>query len=64
MRGHIVASLSYSTKSGKVIDFERVLKLLLSAVPLSIANGEGSRRETSKRELVDVINPKGNKNCT
>ena len=31
---------------------------------MSIANGDGSRRETSKSKLMDVINPKGNENST
>ena len=63
-RNIIGALLSYSAKSGRAIDFERALKFPLSAVPLSIANGDGSRRETSKNTLMDVINPKGNENFT
>ena len=63
-RNIIGALLSYSAKSGRAIDFERALKFPLSAVPLSIANGDGSRRETSKNKLMDVINPKGNENFT
>ena len=54
--------LSYSTKSDRAINFERALKFPRSAVPLSIANGYGSRRETSKSKLKDVLNPKGNEN--
>ena len=63
-RNIIGALLSYSAKSGRAIDFERALKFPLSAVPLNIANGDGSRRETSKNKLMDVINPKGNENFT
>ena len=61
-RNIIGALLSYSTKSGTAIDFERALKFPLSAVPLSTANGDGSRRETSKSKVMDFINPKGNEN--
>ena len=61
-RNIIGALLSYSAKSGRAIDFERALKFPLSALPLNIANGDGSRRETSKNKLMDVINPKGNEN--
>ena len=49
------ALLSYSVKSGKAIVFEEV-----SAASLSVANGDGSRREISKSKLMDVINPKEN----
>ena len=63
-RNIIGALLSYSAKSGRAIDFERALKFPLSAVPLSIANGDGSRRESSKIKLMDVINLKGNENFT
>ena len=63
-RNIIGALLSYSAKSSRAIDFERALKFPLLAVPLSIANGDGSRRETSKSKLMDVINPKGNEKST
>ena len=63
-RNIIGALLSYSAKSGRAIDFERDLKFPLSAVPLSIANGDGSHGETRKNKLMDVINPKGNENFT
>ena len=63
-RNIIGALLSYSAKSGRATDFERALKFPLLAVPLSIANGDGRRRETSKNKLMDVINPKGNENST
>ena len=44
--------------------YGKALKLPLSAVPLSIANGDGNRRETSKSKLMGVINPNGNENFT
>ena len=47
---------------GRAIDFERAIKLPLLAVPLNIANGDGSCRETIKNELMHVINPKRNVN--
>ena len=56
-RNIIGALLSYSTKSGRAIDIERALKFPLSVVRLSIANGDGSRRETSRSKLMDAINP-------
>ena len=61
-RNIIDALFSYSAKAGKAIDFERALKVSLPALPLSIANGDGSHREKSKSKLMDVINPKGNEN--
>ena len=61
-RNNIGAFLSYSAKTGRAIDFERALKVSLPALPLSIANGDGSNREKSKRKLMDLINPKGNGN--
>ena len=61
-RNIIGALLSYSTKSGRAIDIERALKFPLSVVPLSIANGDGSRRETNRSKLMDAINPEGNEN--
>ena len=54
--------LLYSAKSGRATDSERALKLRLSAVPWSIANGDGNRRETNKSKLMDVTDPKGNEN--
>ena len=47
---------------GRAIDFERAIKLPLLAVPLNIANGDGSCRETIKNELMHVINSKRNVN--
>lgn len=58
----IGAFLSYSRKSGRAVDFEMALKSPLSAAPLSIANEDGSRWETSKIKLMDIINRKGNEN--
>ena len=60
----IFGALLYSAKSGRAIDFDRALKFLLSPVHLSIANGGGSRRETSKSKMMEVINPLGNENST
>ena len=59
----IFGALLYSAKSGRAIDFDRALKFSLSPVPLSIANGDGSCRETSKSKM-EVINPLGNENST
>ena len=58
----IGAFLSYSRKSGRAVDFEMALKSPLSAAPLSIVNEDGSRWETSKIKLMDIINRKGNEN--
>ena len=63
-RNIIGALLWYSAKLGIAIDFERALKIPLSTVILSTANGDGSRKETSKSKFMDVINPKGNENST
>ena len=54
-RNVIGALLSYSARLNKVIDLENALKYPLSATPLSIALGDGSRRETSKSKLMNVI---------
>lgn len=56
-RNIIATLLSHSARSKKVIDFESALKYPLSATPLSIAIGDGSRRETSKSKLMNVIKP-------
>ena len=58
---NIGALLSYSVKTDRPTDFERALKFRLSAVTLSIVNGDGSCR--SKSKLMDIINPKENGNC-
>ena len=46
--------LSFTVKSGKVIDFEEALKYL-SPIPLSIANAEGTRQTTLKSKLKGII---------
>ena len=60
----IFGALLYSAKSGRAIDFDRALIFPLSPVHLSIANGDGNRRETSKSKMMEVINPLGNENST
>ena len=47
--------LSFTIKTGKSIDFEAALKYPLSPIPLSIANADGSKRETSKAKLKEII---------
>ena len=49
--------LAISAKFQKPIDFANVLKYPLFAVPLNLAYPDGSRRETSKSKLLDVIAP-------
>ena len=56
-RNIIGALLTYSAKSGKVIDLERALMYPLSPIPLSISNGDGTRRVTSKSKLLQCIKP-------
>ena len=47
-RNIIGVLLSYSRKTGRAIDFGMALKVLLPALPSSIANGVGSHREKVK----------------
>ena len=42
--------------SEKAVDREKALEFPLSSVPLSIANADGSRRQTSKSKLMEVLN--------
>ena len=47
--------LAISSKSGKVIDFEKALTYPLSPIPLSLCNGDGSMRKTNKSDLLNVL---------
>ena len=47
--------LALSAKYGKNIDFQRVLKYPLCAVPLSLSDIDGSRRSTMKNKLNEVL---------
>ena len=46
---------SYSIKSAVALDFRQLLHYPLCLVPLSIFNGDGSRRRTSKSKLKEVL---------
>ena len=62
-RNIIGVLLSYSTKMGRAIDFERGLKVSLPALPLSALQMKMEVTEKkSKSKLMDVINPKENEN--
>ena len=56
-RNIIEKLLDISAKFQKPIDFANALKFPLFAVPLNLAYPDGSRRETSKSKLLDVIAP-------
>ena len=56
-RNIIGALLTYSAKSGKVIDLEKALMYSLLPIPLSISNVDGTRRVTSKSKLLQCIKP-------
>ena len=47
--------LALSAKSGRVINFEYALEYPLCAVPLSLANPDGSRGVTAKSTLLKII---------
>ena len=49
--------MTYSAKSGKVIDLEKALMYSLLPIPLSISNVDGTRRVTSKSKLLQCIKP-------
>ena len=55
-RNILGALVSYSIQSEKAVDREKALEFPLSSVPLSIANADGSRRQTSKSKLMEVLN--------
>ena len=55
---HIISRvLSISVKSEKPIDFQKAFKHSLYPVPLSLAYPDGSKRETPKSKLMEVIAP-------
>ena len=45
----------FSVRSGKAVDIEKALEYPLCPIPLSIANADGSRRQTSKSKLMEVL---------
>lgn len=47
--------LALSAKTGRVVNFEYALEYPLCAVPLSLANPDGSRRVTAKSKLMHII---------
>ena len=53
----IGALLTYSAKSGKVIDFEKALMNPLSPISLSISKRDRTRCMTSKSKLLQCIKP-------
>ena len=55
-RNMLGSLLAFSVKSGKAIDMEKALEFPLSAISLSISNADGSRRQTSKSKLMQVLN--------
>ena len=57
--------LALSAKSGKSIDYQKVLQYPLYAVPLSLSDADGSRQSTMKSKLNDVLieNSKSFKNA-
>ena len=56
-RNIIGALLTYSAKSGKVIDFEKALMNPLSPISLSISKRDRTRCMTSKSKLLQCIKP-------
>ena len=54
-RNMIGKLLSLSTEFGKPINFKEALCYPLSPIPLSLANGDGSRRVTQKSKLSDIV---------
>ena len=47
--------LATSTKHSLPIDFEKAFAYQLTAVPLSLAHPDGSRRTTNKSQLIDIV---------
>ena len=47
--------ITLSSKSGKLINFQNALTHPLCAIPLSIANADGSKRTTAKSKLLDEL---------
>ena len=56
-RNIIAKLLSISTKYKRPIDFEDALRYPLFSVPLNLAYPDGSKRETQKSKLLEVILP-------
>ena len=54
-RSILSALNSYSIKSTVALDFRKILEYPLCPVPLSICNGDGTRRRTSKSKLKEVL---------
>ena len=50
--------LAFSIESGKAIDINKALEFPLSPVSLSIANVDGSRRQTAKRKITQLLQTK------
>ena len=48
--------LSFSIKYGKVVDFDKALRYPLSPIPLSLCNGDGTKRKTN--ESIGENNPR------
>ena len=46
---------SYSIKSAVALDFRQLLQYPLCPVPLSICNGDGTRRRTNKSKLKESL---------
>ena len=57
-RNILGALLTFSVKNEKAIDIEKALEFPLSPIPLSIANADGSRRQTAKGKLMQVLESK------
>ena len=47
--------LAISTRANRVVNFEHALRYPMCAVPLSLANADGSRRVTAKSKLIKII---------
>ena len=47
--------LAISTRTNRVVNFEHALRYPMCAVPLSLANADGSRRITAKSKLMKII---------
>ena len=47
--------LAISTRANRVVNFEHALRYPMCAVPLSLANADGSRRVTAKSKLMKII---------
>ena len=54
-RNVLGALVSFSVRSGQAIDIEKALEYPLCPIPLSIANADGSRRQTLKSKLMEVL---------